>query len=230
MKVRLNKKTKEELSTGMVLGTLKTKQTRVEEDITTYIDEPFLKPENIRYGVTIAGVDGNYLEEIKYVNIWNEEGTLLRTLASTELNPTVGRRGDSVYLTNRPFEDQVAFGVGDHTCFVRWTPDQPESPTSFYDDSLNMTQAKQADVVIADGLLSWEEAFRNIPTSTSINIPYYVELPTTLTGGGYTFEFDELIDIGETSRMFVHRGRELVEECFTNYITQLETEYPDINK
>ena len=44
MKIRLNKKTIEELSAGQALSTLKTKQQQINEDITTFIDEPFLKP------------------------------------------------------------------------------------------------------------------------------------------------------------------------------------------
>lgn len=119
MKVRLNKKTKEELSTIPVLGTLQTKQKQVNEDITAYIDEPFLKPENIRHGITIAGVDGNYLDEIKYINIYDREGNHLHTLASTELAPEIRSENGNIVLTNKPFEDQYAFGYGQDNCIIR---------------------------------------------------------------------------------------------------------------
>ena len=61
MKILLAKKTKDQLldSNGHIT-TLKTKNTLSEDDIATCINEPFLKPENIRKDIVICGVRGTY--------------------------------------------------------------------------------------------------------------------------------------------------------------------------
>lgn len=64
MKILLDKKTKDQLvDADGHLVTLKTENTIIEEDITTCINEPFLKPENIREGIVICGVRGTYRPE-----------------------------------------------------------------------------------------------------------------------------------------------------------------------
>lgn len=58
MDIRLLKKTKEQLSGNTPLSVLKTKNKKITENLRLFIDEPFLKPENIRRGVTICGITG----------------------------------------------------------------------------------------------------------------------------------------------------------------------------
>lgn len=58
MDIRLLKKTKEQLSGNTPLSVLKTKNKKINENLRLFIDEPFLRPENIRRGVTICGVTG----------------------------------------------------------------------------------------------------------------------------------------------------------------------------
>ena len=111
MKVRLNKKTQEELSTNPVLGSLQTKQKQVEENITTCIDEPFLKPENIRHGINIAGVGGKYIADLKTLSIYNENCELVSVLASTEPSPKVKQVNNDIILTNAPFDSQYAYSA-----------------------------------------------------------------------------------------------------------------------
>lgn len=205
MKVRLNKKTQGELSANPALGTLQTKQKQVEENIIACIDEPFLKPENIRHGITMAGVDGKYAE-VKYLNIYNVEGNHLRTLASTEPNPSIGLTGDSIYLTNKPFENQVAYNICadcfNCTCHIRRDhPLDSGLPQSFNTGSVSFgPNTKQVDLVIAEGTISHDEAFVNISTPNEAVIPYYVELPKDLlTGANYKFDLDR------GSRMWVFK-------------------------
>jgi hypothetical protein len=119
MKLRLDKKTIVPNQLDPVLSKLNTKQMQLgNENIIAYINEPFLKPENIRHGISFAGVDGNYAE-VKYLNIYDVEGNHLRTLASTELEPEVRNENGNIILTNKPFSDQYAFGYGQDNCIMR---------------------------------------------------------------------------------------------------------------
>ncbi len=209
MKVRLNKKTKEELSAGQALSTLKTKQTRVEEDITTYIDEPFFKPENIRHGINMAGVEGKYAD-VKYLNIWEFNGSTvdyLGTLASTERYPEVGHDGDpanmtfgnTIYLTNKPFENQYAYNIG-HGDYL-YTIESGDinilhSSTAF--------RGQKMDLVIDRTNCATTEQLSEVYSSVIVQYnqykPYYFEI------SNLNITFDEETGIGETSRMLIKQN------------------------
>lgn len=199
MKYRLTRKSQSDLKYSNIFDTLAVGNFKLNDDIIFYLDEPHLNADNLRHGISIAGIDGKYAE-LTVLHIYDTTGKLIQTLASTA--PTVSMRisGSDIIINNEPFEDQVAHNVVRGTVYLVSDTETGSRSEIFEGSDYTITGSVTHCVC---------ESPESTPPDTYVyesenKYPYYVELPKSYEYKG-THYFEDSVSLGETSKMLVHR-------------------------